>query len=300
MWQERAPDERIEVDVGGHRIVAYSYGSGDEVVFLLNGGPGLPCNYLRDAHSFLAGHGYRVVAFDQLGCGASDRPIDPALWTIGRYVEETETVRTALGLGKVHLLGHSWGGWLAIDYALTHPDALRTLILEDTAADIPHLMAEMHRLRASLGHETVEMLLAHEADATYDHPEYQAAITLLNHRHVCRLPIWPAPLLASLNDWNMGPYMTMQGPNEFLYIGNLKHWDRTVDLPSIACPSLITVGRHDEITPACALRMKQGLPDVELVVFQNSSHMPFYEEPAAYDAALLAFLAKHAASRAAP
>lgn len=300
MWQERAPDERIEVDVGGHRIVAYSYGSGDEVVFLLNGGPGLPCNYLRDAHSFLAGHGYRVVAFDQLGCGASDRPTDPALWTIGRYVEETETVRTALELGKVHLVGHSWGGWLAIDYALTYPDALKTLILEDTAADIPHLMAEMHRLRAALGHETVEMLLAHEADATYDHPEYQAAITLLNHRHVCRLPVWPAPLLASLTDWNIGPYMTMQGPNEFLYIGNLKDWDRTADLPRIACPSLITVGRHDEITPACALRMKQGLKNVELVVFQNSSHMPFYEEPAAYDAALLAFLAKHAASRAAP
>lgn len=300
MWQERAPDERIEVDVGGHRIVAYSYGSGDEVVFLLNGGPGLPCNYLRDAHSFLAGHGYRVVAFDQLGCGASDRPTDPALWTIGRYVEETETVRTALELGKVHLVGHSWGGWLAIDYALTYPDALKTLILEDTAADIPHLMAEMHRLRAALGHETVEMLLAHEADATYDHPEYQAAITLLNHRHVCRLPVWPAPLTASLNDWNMGPYMTMQGPNEFLYIGNLKDWDRTADLPRIACPSLITVGRHDEITPACALRIKQGLRDVELVVFPNSSHMPFYEEPAAYDAALLAFLGKHAASRAAP
>ena len=300
MWQERAPDERIEVDVGGHRIVAYSYGSGDEVVFLLNGGPGLPCNYLRDAHSFLACHGYRVVAFDQLGCGASDRPTDPALWTIGRYVEETETVRTTLGLGKVHLIGHSWGGWLAIDYALTYPDALKTLILEDTAADLPHLLAEMHRLRASLGPETVEMLLAHEADATYDHPEYQAAITLLNHRHVCRLPVWPAPLTASLTDWNMGPYMTMQGPNEFLYIGNLKDWDRTADLPRIACPSLITVGRHDEITPACALRMKQGLKNVELVVFQNSSHMPFYEEPAAYDAALLAFLAKHATSRAAP
>lgn len=296
MWEERPADQRIEVDVGGHRVVAYSYGAGEKVVFLLNGGPGLPCDYLRDAHSFLAGHGFRVVAFDQLGCGASDRPTDKALWTIGRYVEETEAVRQALGLGKVHLLGHSWGGWLAIDYALTHPEALKTLILEDTAADLPHLMAEMHRLRAALGTETVEMLIAHEADGSFGHPEYQAAITLLNYRHVCRMQTWPAPLLASLNDWNMGPYMEMQGPNEFLYIGNLKDWNRTADLYRIACPVLITVGRHDEITPACALRMKQNLAQAELVVFPNSSHMPFYEEPAAYDAVLLAFLARHTAT----
>ncbi|SON57971.1 Proline iminopeptidase [Hartmannibacter diazotrophicus] len=294
MWQEREPDETREVTVDGHRIVTYSYGSGAETVFLLNGGPGLPCNYLRDAHSFLSGHGYRVVTFDQLGCGASDKPDDPALWSISRYVEETEAVRTALDLGKVHLLGHSWGGWLAIEYALTYPDALKTLILEDTAADLPHLMEEMHRLRASLGPETVEMMIAHEADGTYDHPEYQAAITLLNYRHVCRLQEWPAPLMASLNDWNMAPYMAMQGPNEFLYIGNLKDWNRAADLGKIPCPALITVGRHDEITPACALRMKQNLREAELVVFQNSSHMPFYEEPAAYDAVLLDFLARNA------
>ncbi len=115
-------------------------------------------------------------------------------------------MRRALGLGKVHLLGHSWGGWLAIEYALTYPEALKTLILEDTAADLPHLMQEMHRLRSALGTETVEMLLAHEADGSYHHPEYQAAITLMNYRHVCRLSIWPKPLMASLNDWNVALY----------------------------------------------------------------------------------------------
>jgi len=300
MWQQTPADERIEIEVDGHKVVAYSYGAGDNVVFLLNGGPGLPCDYLRDAHIFLREHGYRVVAFDQLGCGASSRPTDPALWSITRYVEETETVRRALGLGKVHLLGHSWGGWLAIEYALTYPEALATLILEDTASDLPHLMSEMHRLRSALGPQTVEMLLAHEADGSYDHPEYQAAITLLNYRHVCRLMEWPAPIMASLSDWNMAPYMAMQGPNEFLYIGNLKDWNRTADLAKITCPSLITVGRHDEITPACALRMKQNLRGSELVVFPNSSHMPFYEEPAAYDAALLGFLSRHPIASTAP
>ncbi|ODN68492.1 proline iminopeptidase-family hydrolase [Methylobrevis pamukkalensis] len=293
MWIQRPADQTVEIDVSGHRVVAYVYGTGEDTVFLLNGGPGLPCDYLRDAHIFLADHGYRVIAFDQLGCGASDRPEDPALWEIGRYVAETETVRRALDLGKVHLLGHSWGGWLAIEYAVTHPDNIKTLILEDTAADLPHLMEEMHRLRSALGSETVAMMLAHEADGSFDHPEYQAAITLLNYRHVCRLAEWPAPVMASLGNWNMAPYMAMQGPNEFLYIGNLKDWKRTQELCAFTGPALITVGRHDEITPACARRMKESLPQADLVVFPNSSHMPFYEEPAAYDAALLAFLGKH-------
>ncbi|MFK8253826.1 proline iminopeptidase-family hydrolase [Ancylobacter terrae] len=292
MWREIQPDETITIEVDGYKVVAYSFGSGDETVLCLNGGPGLPCDYLREAHSCLIDWGYRVVAFDQLGTGASDRPDDAALWTIGRYVEETETVRRALGLGKVHLLGHSWGGWLAIDYALTYPDALRSLILEDTVADIPHLVTELERLRAALGPETVAMMLAHEADGSFNHPEYLAAITLLNYRHVCRLSEWPAPIQRSLGDWNMAPYETMQGPNEFLYIGNLKDWNRVPDLPRIIVPVLITVGRHDELTPACAARMKRALPDAELHVFPNSSHMPFYEEPGAYYPVLDAFLAR--------
>ncbi len=293
MWREIEPDHIHEVSVDGHTVVAYEFGSGDDVVFCLNGGPGLPCDYLREAHSCLVDKGFRVVAFDQLGTGRSSRPEDPALWTIDRYVEETETVRRALGLGRVHLLGHSWGGWLAIDYALAYPDALKTLILEDTVADMPHLISELERLRAALGPETVAMMQRHEAEGTLGHPEYQAAITILNYRHVCRLDEWPAPVQRSLSDWNMGPYGTMQGPNEFLYVGNLKDWNRVPDLHRITVPTLITCGQHDELTPACALRMKLHLPDAEIRVFPNSSHMPFYEEPGAYYPALLDFLERH-------
>lgn len=293
MWREITPDERIEVEVDGFKVVAYSFGNGKETVFCLNGGPGLPCDYLRDAHSCLVDQGYRVVAFDQLGTGSSDRPTEEGLWTIDRYVEETETVRKALGLGKVHLLGHSWGGWLAIDYALKYKENLKTLILEDTVADMPHLVSELERLRAALGSETVAMMQKHEAQGTLDHPEYQAAVTILNYRHVCRLPEWPAPVRRSLDDWNMGPYMTMQGPNEFLYTGNLKDWNRIPDLPGLDLPVLITVGEHDELTPACAMRMKNALPNAQLQVFRNASHMPFYENAEAYYPALIDFLARH-------
>ncbi|MFS8114212.1 proline iminopeptidase-family hydrolase [Rhizobium jaguaris] len=296
MWREIQPEARHDIEVDGHKVVAYSFGGGPETVFCLNGGPGLPCDYLREAHSCLIDKGYRVVAFDQLGTGASDRPTDNGLWTIGRYVEETETVRKVLGLGKVHMLGHSWGGWLAIDYALTYPENLQTLILEDTVADMPHLISELERLRAALGPETVAMMQKHEAQGTYTHPEYLAAVTILNYRHVCRMPEWPAPVRRSLDDWNMGPYETMQGPNEFLYIGNLKDWNRIPDLPRLTMPVLITTGEHDELTPACALRMKLALRKVELKVFANASHMPFYENPNDYYPTLLGFLSRHRAS----
>lgn len=294
MWREMEPDQRIEVRIpGGYKVVAYSFGQGEETVLCVNGGPGLPCDYLREAHSCLVDDGFRVVAFDQLGCGQADRPSDPALWRIERYVEETETVRQALGLGRVHLLGHSWGGWLSIEYALTYPEALRTLILSSTVADIPHLASELDVLRSALGHETVAMMKRHEAEGSFTHPEYLGAIAILNYRHVCRLMAAPAPVVRSLGDWNMGPYMEMQGPNEFLYIGNLKDWSRLDDLARIEVATLITLGHYDEQTPACAMRMKHKLRDATLHVFPNSSHLPFYEDPQLYYPALKAFLARH-------
>ncbi len=293
MESERKPDEVIEVRVDGHRVVAYSFGEGEDTLLCLNGGPGLACDYLREPHACMADRGYRVVAFDQLGCGASDRPDDASLWTIARYVEEVETVRTALGLERVHLLGHSWGGWLGIEYGVTYPANLKTLILEDTCGDMPHLVSELDRHRAALGSETVAMMQRHEAEGTLEHPEYAAAITILNYRHVCRLDEWPAPVKRSLDNWNMDIYGVMQGPNEFLYTGNLKDWNRIADMHRIDAPTLITVGKYDELTPACALRMKQALPNAELKVFPNSSHMPFYEEPDAYYPVLTGFLERH-------
>ena len=292
MPDERAPDQTHEIEIaGGFKLQAYSFGTGDNVVLCLNGGPGLPCDYLREPHARLADKGYRVVAFDQLGCGRSDKPKDKGLWQISRYVEELETVREALGLGKVHLLGHSWGGWLGIEYGITYPDNLKTLILEDTCGDMPHLISELDRLRQALGPETVAMMQRHEAEGTLDHPEYEAAITILNYRHVCRLDTWPAPVHRSLDDWNMDVYGTMQGPNEFLYVGNLKDWNRLDEMHRITCPALITVGMHDELGPACAMRMDHALPDSTLRVFKNSAHMPFYEEPEEYYPVLEAFLA---------
>lgn len=286
------PDQISRVPVHGYEVVTYSFGSGDEVLLCLHGGPGLSCDYVRDSHSQLAGARYRVVAYDQLGCGESDRPADNSLWTLERYVEEVEIVRTTLGLGKVHLLGQSWGAFLSIEY-LTYADALKTLILADGAASIPHLLREQERLRGALGSEAVAMMLRHEAEGTFEHPEYKGAINILTYRHVCRLQTWPDALRRSVSNINTAVYHALQGVNEFVFTGGLKDWDRLDQLHRITQPALVLCGLHDEVTPACARLMHQALPDSQIAVFSNSSHVPFLEEPEAYFAVLRSFLDAH-------
>ena len=290
---ERQPDEMKPITVEGGEVMTYSFGSGDEVLFLANGGPGIPCDYMRDSHSHLADQGYRVVTWDQLGVGRSDRPTDPALWTIERYARELEQVRTGMGLGPVHLLGQSWGGWLAIEYALTFPDGLKTLILSNTAGDLPHLVEELNRLRSTLGPETVTMMQKREAEGSIEHPEYLAAVEILNWRHVHRLEAMPPALQRSMDGMVFDIYNAMQGPNEFVYIGNLKDWNRVPDMHRIPQPAYIIVGEHDELTPACAMKMHHALPDSTLRVFRDASHSTCFETPEPYYRELLTFLEKH-------
>ena len=169
---------RKYISVDGYNVVTYTYGSVITQYFYC-GGPGLPCDYLRDPHIYLADKGYKVVAFDQLGCGRSDRPKDPSLWNISRYVEEVEIVRKGLNLEKVHL--RSLQGWLA-----------KYRIIQKMFALLLHVVIS-HFNRP--GSETAAMMLHHEAEKSYDHPEYQVkTITILNYRHVCRLKQWPKSL----------------------------------------------------------------------------------------------------------
>lgn len=287
-----------KICVGDHNVMAYKLCAtarhrNGQTVFCLNGGPGLPCDYLRDSHAVLVEHGFDVVAFDQLGTGRSDKPDDMSLWTIERYTQEVETVRAALGLDKVHLLGHSWGGWLAIEYAVNFPKNLHSLILEGTAADIPLLTTEMERLRSALGHETSTMMRRYEAERDFNNPEYRAAITLLDHRHVCRLPQLPAAYQRSRDGFNRTIYEHMQGPNEFHYIGNLRHWSRARDLADVMVPALVTAGAYDEITPVCARNIAESLGGpAEVRIFPNSAHHPHFEEPDAFFGVLTEFLTR--------
>ncbi len=289
------PVQRLDVQLdSGHRLATYSAKPAnpdpDKVLLLLNGGPGLPCDYLLTPHLHLLQHGWTIYSYDQLGCGQSDRPSDPALWTLDRYVAELESVVRQLGLQRFALLGHSWGTWLGTEYALRNADRLTGYVLADGDCDTAHLVEQLDKLRGALGLETVQMMKRHEAAGTLDHPEYQAAITLLNYRHVCRLAAWPEPLTRSLAQWNMDPYTAIQGPNEFTYTGSIHGWTAIPRLRQLDIPCLVLCGEHDELPIACSARIHDALPDSRLKIFAGCSHMPFYEDPPAYFVCLQAFL----------
>lgn len=288
------PDRRDVRISSGHRIATYTAKPAkpraDRVLLLLNGGPGLPCDYLYTPHLRLVQDGWTVVSYDQLGCGESDKPEDAALWTLDRYVAELEEVVALMGLERFHLLGHSWGTWLGTEYALKNQARISKYVLADGDCDTPHLVDQLERLRSALGADTVAMMKRHEAAGTIEHPEYQAAITILNYRHVCRQPQWPEPLTRSLAQWNMGPYTTIQGPNEFTYTGNIRDWSLIPKLPALKVPCLVLCGEFDELPPACSARIADALPDARLKIFAGCSHMPFYEDPENYFPYLLRFL----------
>ena len=282
-WARRA------VDVDGHRVMTYALGAGPRTVLLVHGGPGCPSRYLRDSHEALVDRGLRLVTWDQLGCGESDHPADTSLWRLDRFVTELETVRASLGLDEFDLLGQSWGGVLGLEYLLHHPDRVRTFVAADTAFDLAGMQRGFDRKKLALGEETVTMMARHEAEGTTDHPEYQAAVTLLMYRHVCRLHPWPESLSWCMQNLGEEVFARMFGPYFFQCTGTLRDWDRMDALETVDTPVLLVHGEHDYIVPELAARARDRLPDATLAFFPGCSHMPFFEAPDQYLQALCAF-----------
>jgi proline iminopeptidase len=274
-------EERGAVEVEGGAVRYRILGGGDRTLVLLHGGPGGGSLYLKPLER-LAGPDRRLVVYDQLGCGASDRPQDPSLWRADRFVDELETHRAHLGLEGFDLYGHSRGGMLATDYALAHQEHLRSLVLASTIADAALLKREMARLLQGFPEEIRDTLRRHEEAGTTESPEYEEAIMAVYRVHLCRCDPWPPEVVKTFEEFALDVYVPMWGPSEFAYTGNLGDWDRVDELHRIRVPTLITVGRHDELTPACSEQIHERLPDSRLVVFEEGSHMTFWEEPDRY------------------
>ena len=273
--------EEGKINVAGYQIWYRRVGNGGIPLLTLHGGPGAGHDYLEPLERLATDRS--VIFYDQLGCGKSDQPDDRSLWQIERFVAEVNTVRQSLGLEQIHLLGQSWGGWLAIEYMLSQPQGVVSLILASTSASLPQFVAETTRLKAELPLEIYQTLQRYEAMGDYHHPDYEAAVLEFYKRHVCRLDPWPEPLLHTIANLNGNAvYETMNGPNEFIVIGNLKNWDRTDRLGEISVPTLITVGRYDELTPTCAETLHRGIPNSRLVIFEESAHLAHLEEPDRY------------------
>lgn len=290
----------------GYELYYEIEGHAAETLVCLHGGPGADCGYMRPL-SAVADDDLQVLIYDQLGSGESDVPPADYEWTVTRFVDELEDLRERLALGRIHLMGNSWGGMLALQYALDRPHGVASLILSDTAASIPDALAEIDQLRAALDPAIVATLERFEAAHDYGNPEYLDAVDELYFRHLWRPRPWEhdeaqrrwieeiAPIFAE-----SGPaFMAMWGPNDFHCTGTLATWDVTGRLHEIAAPTLIACGSYDMAPPVLHRAVADGIRDNEYVIFGNSSHLPWIEnESHAYLAVLRNFIHRHPAAKA--
>ena len=276
---------------GGYHVWTKHVGPSPANVLLLHGGPGFSHDYFECFESFLPPAGIGFYYYDQLGCGNSDHPDNDKLWTIPRYVEEVEAVRKGLGLENFILYGHSWGGMLAIEYALKYQQHLRRLVISNMTASIPAYVQYLKVLRSQLSPADQATLSKYEALNKTDDPAYQAVLmNKVYAAHVLRLPEWPEPVTRTLSRVNTHIYNLMQRPNEFLITGTFKNWDRWADLHRIKVPTLVMGAKYGEMSPDQIRREGRLIPGAKTWISQRGSHLAMYDDQQAYFARLLRFL----------
>ncbi len=300
--REAAPltaEGRLEVEQG-YEIAYRVFGEGSRTVLGLHGGPGVSSRYL-DRLAEVVGGDRRLVLYDQLGGGDSDRPDDPSLWQIPRFIAEVETVRSALDLGVVTLFGQSWGGMLALAYTLDHPRNVDALVLSNTYANGKDYLLDISEHRMALGKDLHALMLRHEHADDLDAPEYLDAVLELNSRHLRRSsPYEPETSRREFRQIeaqymaDSGPAYALWGPHEFKGTGPQAFFDISGRLGEICVPALILCGWYDELSPKrCSRTLADGIADNEFVVFGNASHLTILEKEAdLYLACIRDFLAR--------
>ena len=265
-------------------------------VLLLNGGPGATHEYFECFESFLPQQNIEFIYYDQLGCGLSDNPKDTSMWDLPRFVEEVEQVRKALNLTKdnFYLLGHSWGGILAMQYALKYQDNLKGLIISNMMSSCPDYGRYAQEVLApQFDQKILDTIRQIEKNADFKNPKYMALLMPNFYaKHICRIPLdqWPEPVTRSFAKMNQSLYVTMQGPSEFGIAGNLTHWDVKKQLPQIKVPTLTIGGSFDTMDPEHMKWMSTQVQHGRNITCPNGSHMSMYDDQKNYFPGLIQFI----------
>lgn len=258
-------------------------------LLLVHGGPGAPHDYLENLTSLADER--PVFFYDQLGCGRSDRPDDPSLWRVERFVAELAEVRRALGLSRVNLLGQSWGAMLAVEYLLSGALGVERLMLCAPLLSSPLWIADQRALLRNMPPKVREAVAAAEANGNFDVSSYQDAMTAYYQRHMCRLNPWPDCLQRTFAGFGMQAYLTMWGPSEFTCTGSLQTADLSPRLPELRVPTFLTCGRYDEATPTTVERFCRLIPGARMEIIEEASHIHNLEQPEEYLSIVRKFLA---------
>lgn len=270
------------IDVPGGKVFYSTMGGGDRTpLLLLHGGPGGRSCAFEVLDGLAADR--RVIRYDQLGSGKSERPTDLGLWTTARFVEELHAVRNALGLREVHILGHSWGGTLATEYLLTKgQDGVVSAILSSPLISTPRWLADARRLRGTLPQPVQAALDKCEAVETADDPACVAANDVFEEHFVRGAKSLPAvPECEGVTGGDQ-VYRHMWGAAEFTATGLLRNYDRSDRLGELKLPVLFLAGRHDEAAPATIADFQGRVPGAKMAVLEHSAHSTYRTETAQY------------------
>lgn len=285
----------IKTPVGNFKVWTKRFGNNPGIkVLLLHGGPAAGHEYMEAFESFFPKEGFEFYEYDQLGSSYSDQPKDSSLWTIEHFVEEVEQVRKALGLDKdnFYLLGQSWGGILAMEYALKYQDNLKGLIISNMMASAPEYGKYAEEvLSKQMDPVVLDTIRAIEARGDFANPKYfELLMPHFYAKHICRLPEWPEPVNRSFKHLNYEIYSMMQGPSEFGIGGRLKYWDRKADLPKIKVPALVIGARHDTMDPEHMKWMSTQVQKGRYLHCPDGSHMAMYDDQKTYMNGVIQFI----------
>ncbi len=285
----------IETPKGKFNVWTKRFGHNTRMrLLLLHGGPGATHEYFECFESFLPAQGIEFIYYDQLGSAHSDQPKDADLWEVGRFVEEVEQVRQAFGLdsGNFYLLGHSWGGILAMEYSLKYQNRLKGLIISNMMASCPEYDAYAANVLAKqMNPAVLEEIRDLEANGEFQNPRYMELLVPNYYmKHICRLEVWPDPVNRAFAHMNQDVYVTMQGPSEFGISGRLESWDRKAHLREIAVPTMVIGARHDTMDPEHMKWMSTQLQNGSYLFCPNGSHMCMYDDQDTYMNGLIAFI----------
>lgn len=258
-------------------------------LLVIHGGPGATHDYLETL-GILADE-RPVIFYDQLGGGRSDRPDDPALWRMERFVAELAELRRALGLSQVNLLGQSFGAMLATYYLLSGAEGIERLVLSGPFLSSPLWIQDQRSLLGNMPTQVQEVVRVAEREGNFETVAYQEAMNAYYLRHLCRLDPWPDPLQRTFAGMGMQVYQAMWGPSEFTCTGSLQSADLVPRLAEVKVPTLLTCGRYDEATPATVELFGRLIPGAGTEIIEDASHAHHLEQPDRYLAIIRRFLA---------
>lgn len=284
----------IETPVGKFKVWTKKFGDNPRIkILLLHGGPAMTHEYMECFESFFPKEGFEMYEYDQLGSYYSDQPDNDSLWTTPRFVEEVEQVRRALGLNKdnFYLLGNSWGGILAMEYALKYQDNLKGLIISNMMPSIPDYEKYNTELRSQMRKSLVDSLNAFEAKGDFKNPVYVDLVTReYYNKHICRLPEWPEPVNRTFKHLNEHIYVLMQGPSEFKVGGRLITWDRKASLPNIKVPTLSIGAKYDTMDPKAMEQLSKAVQKGRYLYCPDGSHLSFWDDQKTYFPNVIQFI----------